>query len=210
MRALVLDGTAGGEASAGLVLEALGDLLGRRGWEVDAIALRQAKIAPCRSCFGCWVRTPGECVIEDEGREVARRFIGSHLAVLLSPVTFGGYSFELKKALDRMICLIHGLFCRRAGVTRHPPRYPAYPGLLGVGLLSEAEQQAEALFGRLIESNSHNFYAPAWAAAFVYDGSGREQARVSLSLALERLGTGPAVAAPPAAPADVTSEGSAS
>jgi multimeric flavodoxin WrbA len=45
--------------------------------------------------------TPGECVIKDAGCDVARDVSHSDLVILLTPMSFGGYSSELKKAVDR-------------------------------------------------------------------------------------------------------------
>jgi len=47
------------------------------------------QIAACVGCFGCWVKTPGNCVIDDYGRETTRKAIQSDLMVGLIPVTFG-------------------------------------------------------------------------------------------------------------------------
>ena len=33
-----------------------------QGWEVIS---DDGKIKPCIGCFGCWTKTPGECVIRD-------------------------------------------------------------------------------------------------------------------------------------------------
>jgi len=57
MNALVLDGSRGEEGRA--VLAALAEALERAGHAAEVIALRDKEIAPCRGCFGCWVKTAG-------------------------------------------------------------------------------------------------------------------------------------------------------
>jgi AraC-like DNA-binding protein len=42
----------------------------------------------------------GVCVIDDFGLEAARMAVQSDVLIFLSPVTSGGYSSELKKAVD--------------------------------------------------------------------------------------------------------------
>ena len=32
---------------------------------VSTYRLRDLKVADCLGCFGCWVKTPGQCVIDD-------------------------------------------------------------------------------------------------------------------------------------------------
>jgi hypothetical protein len=140
------------------------------GWQVQTFPLRDLEIHHCLGCFGCWVQTPGQCVIDDAGRDVARQVIGSDLLAYLTPVTFGGYSSELKKAVDRLICLISPFFTFVDGEVHHKKRYERYPRLLGLGLLEEAGGQDAALFCRLVDRNAVNFHAPAHAAAVVRRG----------------------------------------
>jgi multimeric flavodoxin WrbA len=55
----------------------------------------------CVGCFNCWFVTPGECVFNDYGRELAKRICQSDLLIIFSPVTFGSYSSYAKKIIDR-------------------------------------------------------------------------------------------------------------
>jgi multimeric flavodoxin WrbA len=41
--------------------------------DVLLFKLRELAIAPCTGCFGCWTRTPGECVVEDSARDILDR-----------------------------------------------------------------------------------------------------------------------------------------
>jgi multimeric flavodoxin WrbA len=145
------------------------------GWEVEAVALREKKIAGCLGCFGCWLKTPGTCVIDDDGRRIAREIIQSDLLVLLSPVIFGGYSFELKKALDRMIPNIMPYFRMARGEIHHMPRYPKYPDLAVVGLMMAEDPEAARTFARLCERNGINFYSRNNVSVIVMAGDSSAQ-----------------------------------
>ena len=103
MKALLLNGAKVGDAAVDRVGAVLLDELQARGWAVDAFVLRDLAIAPCSGCFGCWTKTPGRCGTDDASQTLARLFVHCDLLALLTPVTFGGYSSELKKAMDRMI-----------------------------------------------------------------------------------------------------------
>jgi len=159
-RAVILDG--GTFGSAPLTDRATGatvSLLERRGWDSTVFRMRELDIAPCRGCFDCWVRTPGECIIDDPAGEIAREFVQSDLAVFITPIVFGGYSSELKKALDRLIPLLLPYFTFVGNEVHHVRRYRGYPNLLGIGTLPASDQEEERIFSQLLVRNSINMYA---------------------------------------------------
>ena len=106
MKAVIFNGAKEGDLTIKAIEKNIADQLTKERWEVEPIELRNMQIANCIGCFGCWVKTPGTCVINDDGRETTRKAIQSDLMVWLTPVTFGGYSSELKKALDRIIPIL--------------------------------------------------------------------------------------------------------
>jgi hypothetical protein len=128
------------------------------------------------------------CRIDDTGRSVAASLINSDLVVYLTPVTFGGYSSELKKALDRSICLILPFFTRIDGEVHHQPRYECYPSLLGLGVLPAPDLEQERIFARLVERNAINLHAPSSAAAFAYRNHEAAGAREGLLQLLQKTG----------------------
>ena len=131
----------------------------RSGYEVDNIALRDKKIGSCTGCFGCWLRTPGICVIDDYGRNVAEKVVRSDLLVYLTPVTFGGYSSELKKALDRMACPgLLPFLTKKGGEVHHPRRYETTPTLVALEVLPSRELESEKLFETLVARNAVNMH----------------------------------------------------
>lgn len=95
---VILDGRRGGEMSADPAFKALTDEIASRGLPCRVFDLRAMPIGACNACFGCWVKTPGQCVQDDPAREVTRACARADLVVLFTPVTFGGYSSELKKS----------------------------------------------------------------------------------------------------------------
>src|SRR5690606_3517069 len=112
------------------------DRLVSRGEKVQTWTLRDEKVAYCLGCFECWTKSPGICRIDDAGRAIAASIIAGDLVVYLTPVTFGGYSSALKKAVDRSICLVSPFFTQIDGEVHHQPRYDRYPALLGIGVLA--------------------------------------------------------------------------
>ena len=186
-RALILDGSAAGDALAPEALGALRAELGKRGHESEVVTLCEMDIAPCLGCFGCWVRSPGECVIDDDARGVVRKIVQSDVLVLLTPVTFGGYSSELKKALDRWICVISPFFTKIDGEVHHRRRYERYPRILGVGLLPTRDAEAEEIFSTLVTRNALNIHSPPHTTVFLYRDRDADARNEDIRDALDRL-----------------------
>ncbi len=113
----------------GTWLESLTAELERRGHRVRRFPVEELKVRQCRGCWSCWVRTPGECVIEDDGRELARAVVGSHLVIGAAPLVMGFPGYRLKRALDRLVPIISPYVELVEGECRHVPRYERYPDL---------------------------------------------------------------------------------
>ena len=167
MKATILNGAVGDDGLTRRATDALIALLQQSGCEVEQIRLEELDIAPCLGCFGCWVKTPGICVIADVGRDVAKKAIQCDLLTFVTPITFGGYSFQLKKAADRLIPLILPYFQLVDGEIHHQKRYASYPLLLGLGTLPEPNEAQEQLFRTLVRRNAINFRSPNHAATVV-------------------------------------------
>jgi multimeric flavodoxin WrbA len=107
-------------------------------------------------------------VIDDAGRDVARGIVGSDVVVYLTPVLFGGYSYELKKAVDRSIPIISPYFRMVNGEVHHKPRYASYPNVaaLGWGLVGLTDDE-KASFATLVKRNAINMMARRTSVGFV-------------------------------------------
>ncbi|MGA2887465.1 MAG: NAD(P)H-dependent oxidoreductase [Terracidiphilus sp.] len=116
--------------------------LAASGHAVTALDLAELDLKGCSGCFGCWVKTPGECAKRDDSTTVCRAAIGADLLLLASPLVMGFTTALLKRATDQMIPLIHPYFVIESGEVHHRPRYAHYPLfglLLGTGVDSDAE-----------------------------------------------------------------------
>ena len=100
---LVLNGLKETDQDLVYTLETLEDVLKKESNDVTIISLKDKKIAHCVGCFKCWIKTPGECIMNDDARDIAKQIINSDIIICLSPVTFGGYNSEIKKVFDKII-----------------------------------------------------------------------------------------------------------
>jgi multimeric flavodoxin WrbA len=127
-------------------------------------------IKPCRGCFSCWIKTPGRCVIEADDQEaILRATAASDLIIWLTPITFGGYAPELKKALDRIIPILLPFFTKVHGETHHPLRYPRRRRLLVIGTQKQQDADSENVFRRLVTRNALNM-GDSEATTLVFSG----------------------------------------
>jgi multimeric flavodoxin WrbA len=188
--ALLFDGREDDDLTLSLLHDALVDGLTAGGVTVDDWRLRDEKMAWCSGCFGCWVKTPGECVYKDASHEVDRRAEEADLLVFLTPVTFGGYSALLKKALDHMIG-IHLPYLKKMGEdTHHPARYDKVHDLLAVGTVPAGEgggAEAET-FARLVARNILNLQPGRQVNAVVERGAGEAEVRTRVRQLLAACG----------------------
>jgi multimeric flavodoxin WrbA len=187
MRAIILDGALKNDSKTAAIAESVQQVLASTGWIAEVVALREQKAAYCLGCFDCWTKSPGICRIDDDGRTVTAAMLASDLAIYLTPLTFGGYSSELKKALDRSICLVSPFFTRIEGEVHHKARYDCYPAILGVGVTTAYNEVQAAIFARLIERNALNLHAPAHAAIIVHNGAPATTTAAALAQALAHM-----------------------
>jgi multimeric flavodoxin WrbA len=167
MKAVILDGSHANDATGARVRAALMGKMQGQDWELEYIPLHAKKIGNCAGDFFCWIRNPGVCNIDDDNREIAAAIANSDLMVYLTPITFGGYSSVLKKAVDHQIQNISPFFAQVDGETHHQKRYKEYPDFLAVGWSEERDEKAETVFRHLAWRNSLNFYARSMVTVVV-------------------------------------------
>jgi len=174
MNILILNGAPlNGRGAAGRkIAEAVANESRVKGWNVTAYELDGMAIKPCRGCFACWLKHPGTCAIKDDEEPLLRSIVASDIEVWVSPVTFGGYSPALKKALDRSIPNILPFFTKRHGEVHHPHRYDKRRSFLAFGTLPSPDPEAERIFHTLVRRNAINLDSIRTDSHVFYDGAG--------------------------------------
>lgn len=132
-----------------------------------AVALKDEALAPCRGCFGCWVATPGLCRSRDRSGPLLEALLASTAVVLLTPVTFGGFSSSSKRFVDHWIQTTLPFFRTFRGETHHPLRYRAFPRLVAIGVSDRPDPVEERLLQAIAARNGTNFSAPSCSAGVV-------------------------------------------
>ena len=119
------------------------------------------KAASCIGCFGCWLKTPGVCVIKDEFQYLGAIIPQCKEVFIVSQNCYGGYSPNIKKVLDRSIAASLPFFTYRGGKTHHISRYKNRPEctVFLYGQISDFEKQ---IANELVKANGINM---AWQNA---------------------------------------------
>jgi multimeric flavodoxin WrbA len=90
----------------------------------DAVIISDdGSIKHCIGCFGCWIKTPGACVIRDNYGDMGEYFSKCKELIIISKCCYGGFSPFVKNVLDRSISYVHPYFEIRNGEMHHRRRY---------------------------------------------------------------------------------------
>ncbi|MCS6883267.1 MAG: NAD(P)H-dependent oxidoreductase [Oscillochloridaceae bacterium] len=190
MRVVILNGAAADDSLGARVERAVLAHLASQDHSVRTFTLRDNKIGNCAGDFFCWVRSPGQCMVADDNREIAAAVANADLLIYLTPITFGGYSSTLKKAVDHQIQNISPFFVTLSGETHHARRYARYADLLVIGWQPERNPAAAAIFRHLVWRNSLNLYARTWHCEIVSGDPTEAALALQIAFALDIMARG--------------------
>lgn len=80
-------------------------------------------IRHCVGCFGCWIKTPGKCVLKDGYDNLGELLSKSEKLTIISKCFYGCYSPFVKNVLDRSISYLLPFFKIKNNETHHKRRY---------------------------------------------------------------------------------------
>jgi multimeric flavodoxin WrbA len=190
MNVILLDGSSESDPIGEQIHKELAGEMQSRGWQVEHILVRQQKIGNCAGDFFCWVRSPGICNVNDDNRKIAEKMAQCDLLVYLTPITFGGYSANLKRMVDHQIQNVLPFFTQVNGEIHHQKRYKKYPDFLAVGWLETVDEQAEAIFRHLAWRNGLNFHARTSVAGVILSTQKSEEFQKSIKGWLDQIKAG--------------------
>ncbi len=125
-------------------------------------------VKPCMGCFGCWIKTPGRCVISDRCSDIPSYIAKCDEVILISPVLFGSYSESIKAVIDRSIPYVLPYFRIVGGEMHHKMRYK-HSFKLKVLFYGECDDEERQIAESLVHANSINFGAKSYEVKF-FDG----------------------------------------
>ncbi|MDR0849319.1 MAG: hypothetical protein LBN10_09855 [Propionibacteriaceae bacterium] len=119
----------------------------------------------CMGCFGCWLRTPGTCVLKDRGSEFAGLFSRHENFYVVSRLVFGGLSPDVKAVLDRSIGILLPFFRTTHKEMHHGLRYDKRPDFHYL-FYGDATEQEVATARKLVRANMINFEPENYSVDF--------------------------------------------
>lgn len=159
MKVLILDGSSGSDERMRRICDILTGILSERKIVHEIVHLDEKKIVPCTRCGGCWAETPGLCKGEDDTNALNRSWMSSNVVVLLTRMTFGGYSSRIKDVLDKQIGLSLPYVVARGEKVEHEARYLNYPSVLGIAVCDDLRQCDSETFKMIVRQNGRTLRA---------------------------------------------------
>ena len=74
--------------------------------DIKHFCLENMRIEPCYACRGCEEKTYGRCVIRDDADLILPCLSRSETIVAFTPIVFGGYSFQMKRIVDKFSLIV--------------------------------------------------------------------------------------------------------
>ena len=146
---------------------------------LESIDVSKEKLKSCIGCFGCWVRTPGICVhTKDFGTAFLSKIFDADQILILSHITWGGYSPGIKAYTDRLLPLLHPYFTKRNGEMHHKLRYRSMPVLHAVGFNARTTEE-EQTFVRYADAHRDNMDSGNGTGTFIWKTENSEEAQAA-------------------------------
>lgn len=123
-------------------------------------------IKSCIGCFGCWLKTPGKCILKDKYNEMGRLLAGSGEIILISRCCFGGPGPFVKNVLDRSIPYILPYFVIKNGEMHHRQRYRKTLALRVVFYGEDLTDQEKETAREWVDAMADNLYCEVKQVAF--------------------------------------------
>lgn len=129
------------------------------------------KTAYCKGCFGCWLKTPGQCIMADKIKNTGSLIMQAECLVIISECCYGGYSPDIKRVIDRCIPGVLPFFVTKKNSVgkkeqHHSARYHNRMELK-VCFYGEISDKEEALARELVNANGLNYWANNVSVNFV-------------------------------------------
>lgn len=123
-------------------------------------------IQHCTGCFGCWIKTPGKCVLKDGYGNMGELLSKSTKVTIISRCFYGCYSPFVKNVLDRSIPWLLPFFKIKNNETHHKRRYQNNIQLIVHFYGEKTTMEEKETAKKLVKANCNNFYVKNYGISF--------------------------------------------
>lgn len=116
------------------------------------------KIHPCICCFGCWIKTPGQCVIKDGYDNMGLLHSKCGRIIIMSQCFYGSYSPFVHNVLDRSLPYLLPYFETKNSETHHTCRYDN-KSIITVYFYGKISDKEKETAKKLVQANGINHHA---------------------------------------------------
>lgn len=111
----------------------------------------------CIGCFGCWIKTPGQCVIKDDYSNMGQLLSRCDELIIISKCTYGSFSPFIKNVLDRGISYVSPNFVIRKDEMHHKRRYDNVISISAYFYGEDISQSEKETAKSLVSANAVNY-----------------------------------------------------
>lgn len=120
-------------------------------------------------CFGCWLKTPGACVIRDKYGDMGEYLSKCDEVIIISKCVYGGFSPFVKNVLDRSISYVLPFFKINNGEMHHQRRYDNKVDMKVWFYENKITEKEKQTARRIVKANCINLYWEISNVLFVND-----------------------------------------
>lgn len=122
----------------------------------------------CIGCFGCWIKTPGVCIINDQAQPITELAAQVDEVIIISECVYGGYSAAVKTNVDRLIGYVLPYFRIINDEMHHQLRYDK-PFRLSLHFYGSISREEQEIAQELLKANAINFGCTDYEIQFYHD-----------------------------------------
>lgn len=154
-----------------IMVEELSRGMQEAGAEFENIFLTNYVIQHCRGCFSCWIKTPGECVIKDDVKQLLPKLVSSDIVIFATPVYVDNVTGIMKNFMDRFLPLLNPHFEKDdGGESKHSLRHGKSPKVVVISNCGFPEQSHFQVLRLLFKRIARNMNSEVIAE--IYRGGG--------------------------------------
>ena len=136
--------------------------------QAEIIDISSKIINFCTSCFNCWIKTPGSCVIRDDQVLIYPKIAVAKEIVFISRVKYGCFDVPFKAMIERCLPLQQPFLRIFQQETHHEQRAVEVKEAIIIGYGVQDEEEKE-IFTKLIERSAYNLSIGSYKVIFALE-----------------------------------------